>query len=101
MLIYPLHAIIFLLTIAFPLGEGALFAFIGIGLIKLQNWARITLIVLFGLLSLIFIRAAVFSTSHALAFSPFRVLRGGLIIALVVGYLFQSHVKQAFGATRL
>ena len=96
LLVYPVHAIIFLLTIAFFLGIAALLVLVGIGLIRLKNWARMTLVVLIGLQTLL---VAVLLASHGLrVVSPLRPLLGGLIILGVLAYLFQPHVKQAFGA---
>src|ERR1700674_255912 len=42
MLVYPVQALLVLLMLAFSLGESALLVAIGIGLIRLQNWARNT-----------------------------------------------------------
>jgi hypothetical protein len=103
MLIYPVQALMFLLMLAFGLGKSALLVAIGIGLIRLQNWARILLIVFIGLELLMAASALVFfgsHTLHALAFSPGPAL---ILVSIVVGvpvYLFRPHVKQAFGATR-
>jgi|SRR5580704_11803030 hypothetical protein len=103
MLIYPVQALMFLLLVAIGLGKAALLVAIGIGLIKLQNWARILFIVFIGLELLMDARALVFSGSqslHALALSPGRAL---IVVSIEVGalvYLFRPLVKQAFGATR-
>jgi hypothetical protein len=100
MLVYPVQALIVLLMVAFGLAEAALLVAIGIGLIRLQNWARILLVVFIGLELLMVARALAFSASHALAFSPGRLLIVGFIVVGVLVYLFRPHVKQAFGATR-
>lgn len=91
MLVYPVHAIIFLLTIAFFFAKGALLAFIGMGLLKLQNWGRVLLIVLTGLGLLMAIRALAHSVSAFIGIAIF-------LMSLL--YLFTPNVKQAFGATR-
>ena len=71
---------------------------IGIGFIKLQNWARILAIiligigVLFGLLSL----AGLLAHPMILVL-VFRLIFLAIEIWILV-YLFKPHVKQAFGA---
>jgi hypothetical protein len=73
--------------LAFGLGKAALLVAIGVGLIRLQNWARILLIVFIGLELLIVARALAFSDSHALhalAFSPGPAL---IVGSIVVGCL--------------
>jgi hypothetical protein len=74
-------------------------AALGVGFIKLQNWARVVAIVftgiglLFGLLGLLSV------TMHMMVFQmAFQVM----VLALeawIVFYLFKPEVKQAFGAT--
>ena len=72
---------------------------IGIGFIKLQNWARILAIiligigVLFGLLSLVGLLA-----HPMISVLVFRLIFLTIEIWILV-YLFKPHVKQAFGAT--
>jgi hypothetical protein len=103
MLIYPVHALVFLSMIAFSLGKAALLVAIGIGIFRLQNWARILLMVFIGLELLMAARALVFSASRALPallFSPGPALIVGSIVVGVLVYLFRPHVKQAFGAIR-
>jgi hypothetical protein len=81
------------------LAKAALFVMAGIGLMKLQNWARLLSIGLigFGLLML----------APALPTSVVHPARGvGLLLALALGiwlivYFFKPHVKQAFGVTGL
>jgi len=75
---------------------------IGVGLLKLRNWARVLTIVLCAL----FFLGSIFSI-----FSPFAHMHMFLMIFLVrrlvmaaiyawiLWYLFQPNVKQAFGAT--
>jgi hypothetical protein len=72
---------------------------IGIGFIKLQNWARILAIiliaigVLFGLLGLASMLAHL-----VVGVLVFRLVFLAIEIWILV-YLFKPHVKQAFGAT--
>jgi hypothetical protein len=72
---------------------------IGIGFIKLQNWARILAIiligigVLFGLLSL----AGLLAHPMILVL-VFRLIFLAIEIWILI-YLFKPHVKQAFGVT--
>jgi hypothetical protein len=72
---------------------------IGIGFIKLQNWARVLAIVLiaigvlFGLLGLASMLAHL-----AVGVLVFRLVFLAIEIWILV-YLFKPHVKQAFGAT--
>ncbi len=77
----------------------ALYVLTGIGLLKLQNWARILTIVLIalGLLS-----AAAGLMTSVLHMSPFLLVRQIIVVAIdvwILIYLFKPHVKQAFGAT--
>ncbi|HYL61513.1 MAG TPA: hypothetical protein VE077_02750 [Candidatus Methylomirabilis sp.] len=74
---------------------------IGFGLIKLQNWARVTAIVLtaigilFGLLGLL---------NVAMHLAIFSLLFQLIILAIYVWilvYLLKPHVKQAFGAASI
>jgi hypothetical protein len=79
------------------LAKAALFVMTGIGLMKLQNWARVLSIALIGFVVLIVTRALLTSVAH-----PARSL--GLLMALALGiwlivYFFKPHVKQAFGAS--
>ncbi|MGA8214421.1 MAG: hypothetical protein WB799_12565 [Candidatus Sulfotelmatobacter sp.] len=72
---------------------------VGLGgaLLKLENWARVLMIVLSGL-SLIAIpgRAAM---AHSLA-GAIAILVRGLFLLWIVWYLFQPHIKAAFGRHR-
>jgi hypothetical protein len=74
-------------------------AAMGVGFIKLQNWARVVAIVftaigvLFGLLGLLSV------TMHMMVF---QMAFQAAVLALevwIVTYLFKPEVKQAFGAT--
>jgi len=71
----------------------------GIGLLKLQNWARILTIVLIGLGLL---SAALGLLSGLFHFRMLIVLRELCVAAIdlwILLYLFKPHVKQAFGTT--
>jgi len=89
---------IYLLLLASVLvAKAALFVVTGIGLMKLQNWARLLSIGLIGFGLLILAPALLTSVIH-----PTRSL--GLLMALALGiwvivYFFKPRVKQAFGAT--
>jgi hypothetical protein len=79
------------------LAKAALFVMAGIGLFKLQNWARLLSLGLIGFGLLMLAPALLTSMAH-----PARSL--GLFMALALGiwlivYFFKPHVKQAFGAT--
>jgi uncharacterized membrane protein (DUF2068 family) len=84
------------------LGFAALELIVGLGLWKLQNWARIMAIVLagLGLLGSVF---SIFSPFAHMHFFFFAFLIRRLIVAAIevwiLVYLFKPHVKQAFGAT--
>ncbi|HTW23852.1 MAG TPA: hypothetical protein VMD78_09640 [Candidatus Baltobacteraceae bacterium] len=74
---------------------------IGVGLLKLQNWARVVTIVLCALFFLgsIF---SIFSPFHTHFFFLIFVIRRlvmAAIYAWILWYLFQPNVKQAFGTT--
>jgi hypothetical protein len=75
---------------------------IGLGLLKLQNWARIVTIVLVGL-SLLGSLGSLFSPFAHLHIFFFLFLVRRLVFAAIgvwiLWYLFQPNVKQAFGAT--
>jgi len=72
---------------------------IGIGFIKLQNWARVVAIILIGI-GVVF---GLLSMASLLAHFMMFVLVVRLIFLAIeiwiLVYLFKPHVKQAFGAT--
>lgn len=77
-------------------GVGALYLVAGIGLLNLQNWARLLAIVLAGI-SLFFSGLAVLGgLSHFFIFLAFRRLFVVAIDVLVIWYLSQPDIKQAF-----
>jgi hypothetical protein len=81
------------------LGIAVLYAVIGVGFLKLQNWARILVIVLSALgvlLNGLGILTGLVHLHPLLAVWRLISLGINLWIAL---YLLKPHVKQAFGAT--
>jgi hypothetical protein len=72
---------------------------IGIGFIKLQNWARVIAIVFTGI-AVLFGALGMFSMlAHVMVFAlMIRLITLAIQIWILV-YLFKPHVKQAFGAT--
>ncbi len=72
---------------------------VGIGLWKLKNWARIVVIVfsILGLVSNLFGVIGGVSTGEMVSLSS-GVIGLGINI-LVIWYMLQAHVKQAFGAS--
>jgi hypothetical protein len=81
---------------------GAVLAIVvGVGLLRLRNWARLVSIVLAGL-GWLFAVLGIFNA--LLHFSVFLTIRELLVAALylwIVTYLLKPNVKQAFGATGL
>jgi hypothetical protein len=80
-----LGAIVFLLL-------AALYATVGVGLLKLKEWARIIAIVLAGL-------SFLFGLLGLLHFHPFALVRLA-IAGWILWYLLQPHVVAAFRGTR-
>ena len=78
---------------------GVLDLAIGIGFIKLQNWARVIAIILTGIGVLFGLLGLVTVLAHFMMFAlVFRLIVLAIEIWILV-YLFKPHVKQAFGAT--
>jgi len=100
LLIYPVHGMVILLMVAFGLGEAALFVSVGVGLIKLQNWARVVSIASLGLVLVMGTRALAHSVAHAIADALVPQFIGVGTCVVLLRYLFAPHVKQAFGATK-
>jgi len=72
---------------------------LGIGFIKLQNWARVVAIVLTGIAVLFGAIGMLSLLAHVMVFAlVVRVITLAIQIWILV-YLFKPHVKQAFGAT--
>jgi hypothetical protein len=72
---------------------------IGVGFIKLQNWARIVAIIFTGIGVLLGILGTISLLAHLMVFAlVFRVVLLAIQI-WILAYLFQPNVKQAFGAT--
>jgi hypothetical protein len=96
-IVYIGLTIYLLLMASVLLAKAALFVAAGIGLFKLQNWARLLSIGFIGFGVLVFTRALLTSVDR-----PARSL--GALIAFALGiwlivYFFKPHVKQAFGVT--
>ncbi len=72
---------------------------IGIGLWKLRNWARIVAIVFSGLGVLSNLLGVIGGVTAGEMFSLSSSVIGLGINILVLWYMFQPHVKQAFGAS--
>ena len=85
------------------IGVGVLEAVIGVGLWRLQNWARVLTIVLciLALISAGF--TLLFALTHMFGVFFFGLFFRRLVLAgvqvWIVIYLLKPHVKQAFGAT--
>jgi hypothetical protein len=72
---------------------------IGIGFIKLQNWARVVAIIFTGIAVLFGVLGMFSLLAHVMVFAlMIRFIVLALQIWILV-YLFKPHVKQAFGAT--
>jgi hypothetical protein len=72
---------------------------IGIGFIKLQNWARVVAIVFTGIAVLFGVLGMFSLLAHVMVFA---LMIRFIVLALqiwILAYLFKPHVKQAFGAT--
>ena len=85
------------------LGIAALEVVIGIGLLKLKNWARVLTIVLCGLALLSSFFTLLFALTHLFGVFFFGLFFRRLILAAIqiwiIIYLLKPHVKQAFGAS--
>ena len=72
---------------------------IGIGFIKLQNWARVVAIIFLGIGLLFGVLGMLSMFAHLMiVLLTFRLIVLAIEIWILV-YLFKPHVKQAFGAT--
>jgi hypothetical protein len=99
-LLNPIAGLAVIVGLAAAFVQAGFFIAIGIGLLKMQNWARVLLIVLSGLEFLAGVRAVVASAAPGTANAPGPAL---LVLACSVGvliYLFTPRVKEAFGAAR-
>ncbi len=84
---------------AIGIGLALLYLALGIGFIKLQNWARVVAIILTGIGVLFGILGLFSLLAHLIIFVlVFRLIILAIEIWILV-YLFKPHVKQAFGAT--
>jgi len=76
-----------------------LYVAVGMGMLKLQNWARIVTIILVGLGLLSAAAGVLLSFAH---FRLFFLVRELIVLGIdiwIIAYLFRPHVKQAFGAS--
>jgi hypothetical protein len=80
---------------------GILDLVMGIGFLKLQNWARILMIIFVALSVLGSGGGLLFMFGHFLPLLMFRHVVTVAIDIWILIYLFQPHVKQAFGAGSL
>jgi hypothetical protein len=83
------------------LGFAVLYVVLGLGLWKLQNWARILSLVLVGLGLLFNVLGLLGSLLH---FHLFLLLWRVIVVAIqvwIVMYLLKPEIKQAFAATGL
>jgi hypothetical protein len=72
---------------------------LGIGFLKLQNWARVVAIVLIGIGTAFGLLGMLVLMLHFMIFALIiRVIVLAIQIWILI-YLFRPHVKQAFGAT--
>jgi hypothetical protein len=81
------------------LGFAILYVAVGIGFVKLQNWARVLTIVLCGL-GVLFNGLSILAA--LLHFAPLLVVGRAIGLGInlwIVLYLLKPHVKQAFGTT--
>jgi hypothetical protein len=84
---------------AFFLGFAALYAVLGVGFLKLQNWARVLAIILCGL-GVLFNALGILT--GLLHFHPLQMFSQVISLAVnlwIALYLLKPHVKQAFGAS--
>jgi hypothetical protein len=72
---------------------------IGIGFIKLQNWARVVAIIFTGIAVLLGILGLFSLLLHLMVFALIIRLAVLVLQIWILIYLFKPHVKQAFGAT--
>ena len=84
---------------AIMLAIGVLDLAIGIGFIKLQNWARVLAIIFLGIVILFGILGVFSMLAHLMmVVLVFRLIVLAIEVWILI-YLFKPHVKQAFGAT--
>ena len=83
------------------LGVGAVYILMGVGLWKLQNWARILTIV-FAALGVCFYGLGILGA--LMHFHIFLLFWRAIFLALnvwIIVYLLQANVKQAFGGSKV
>jgi uncharacterized membrane protein (DUF2068 family) len=99
-LMNPIAGMVVIVYLAAALVQAGFFIAIGIGLLKMKNWARVVLIVL-CLIALPFaVLGLMGSLTHADASSLGSLVIMIAIAASMLVYLFKSRVKEVFGSTR-
>jgi hypothetical protein len=100
LLLNPIAGMVVIVGLAAALVQAGFFIVIGIGLLKMKNWARVVLIVLIGLEFLVGVRAVVASAAPGTANAPgpALIVLGGSVGVLI--YLFTPRVKEVFGTAR-
>lgn len=98
-LIHPIAGIVIIVGLAAALVQSGIFIVIGIGLLKMQNWARLSLIVL-GLIVLTFAVLGLVGSVMRVAVSGL----GSLVVVIAIAasmlvYLFKPRVKEMFSTT--
>jgi uncharacterized membrane protein (DUF2068 family) len=76
---------------------GVLYIVLGIGMLKLLNWARILTLVFTALAALLHVLRLFRQMAHLMMFHVFFNVIVIAICVLILWYLLQPNVKQAFG----
>lgn len=100
-LINPIAGIVLIVGLAVALVQAGLFIALGIGLLKMRNWARLSLIVLNLIVLTFAVLGLVGSVMHAAGSSLGSLVVVIAIAASMLVYLFKPRVKEMFGATGL
>jgi hypothetical protein len=100
-LINPIAGIVVIVGLAVAVVQAGLFIALGIGLLKMRNWARVSLIVL-SLIALTFAVLGLVGSVMSVAVSNL----GALVVVIAIAasmlvYLFKPRVKEMFGATSI
>jgi uncharacterized membrane protein (DUF2068 family) len=99
LLINPLAGMMAIVYLAAALVQAGFFIAIGIGLLKMHNWARVVLIVLCLIVLPFAVLGLMGSLMHAGASSLGSLVIVIAIAASMLVYLFKPRVKEVFGAT--
>ncbi len=76
---------------------GVLYIVLGVGLLKLANWARLVTLVFAALGALLHVLRLFRDMAHLFVFHAFFSVIVTAICVLIIWYLLQPNVKQAFG----